>query len=101
MRRSRGTLYMVIGLLLLLIAGGLFVRNMSEEEMAEVYSIQTLEQIQKFIPTLEEKSETMLAAASNPDKTALIAAQTAEAKARRPWAVGSSKAPKGEATMGR
>jgi sortase A len=53
---------------------------MREEEMAEVYSIQTLEQIQKFIPTLEEKSEAMLAAASNPDKTALIAAQTAEAK---------------------
>ena len=36
-----------------------------------------------------------------PQAQAFYNAQTAEAKARRPWAVGSSKAPKGEATMGR
>jgi len=71
---------MVIGVLMLLIAGGLFIRNMREEEMAEVYSVQVLKQIQKVIPSLEEKSEAMLVAASNPDQTALIAAQTAEAK---------------------
>ena len=80
MRRSRGTLFMVIGVLLLLIAGGLFARNMREEELAEVYSVQVLKQIQKVIPTLEEKSEAMLSAANSPDKTALIAAQTEELK---------------------
>ena len=80
MRRSRGTLYMVIGVLLLLIAGGLLLRNMQEEEQAEVDSAHALKQIQKVIPTLQEKSEAMLAAASDPDKTTLIAAQAAEAQ---------------------
>jgi LPXTG-site transpeptidase (sortase) family protein len=80
MRRSRGTLFMVIGALLLLIAGGLFARNMQEEEQAEVDSAQALKQIQTVIPTLEEKSEAMLNAANNPDKTALIAAQTEESQ---------------------
>ena len=80
MRRSRGTLFMVIGVLMLLIAGGLFYRNMREEEQADLFAKQTLKQIQMVIPTLEEKSEAMLAAASNPDSTALVAAQAQEAQ---------------------
>ena len=80
MRRSRGTLFMVIGVLMLLIAGGLFYLNMQEEEQADLFAKQTLKQIQMVIPTLEEKSEAMLAAASNPDSTALVAAQAQEAQ---------------------
>lgn len=80
MRRSRGTLFMVIGALMLLIAGGLFYRNMQEEEQADLFAKQTLKQIQQVIPTLEEKSEAMLAAASNPDSTALVAAQAQQAQ---------------------
>ena len=80
MRRSRGTLFMVIGVLMLLIAVGLFYRYMQEEEQADLFAKQTLKQIQQVIPTLEEKSEAMLAAASNPDSTALVAAQAQQAQ---------------------
>ena len=57
MRRSRGTLFMVIGVLMLLIAGGLFYRNMQEEEQADLFAKQTLKQIQMVIPTLELSSD--------------------------------------------
>jgi len=80
MRRNRGTLLMVSGALLLLAAGGLFYRNIQEEQMAEVYSAQTLSEIRLVIPTLDEKSEAIVAAANDPNETALIAAQTQEAQ---------------------
>jgi len=70
---------MVSGALLLLAAGGLFYRNIQEEQMAEVYSAQTLSEIRLVIPTLDEKSEAIVAAANDPNETALIAAQTQEA----------------------
>ena len=53
---------------------------MQEEEQADLFAKQTLKQIQQVIPTLEEKSEAMLAAASNPDSTALVAAQAQQAQ---------------------
>ncbi len=80
MRRNRGTLLMVSGALLLLAAGGLFYRNIQEEQMAEVYSAQTLSEIRLVIPTLDEKSEAIVAAANDPNETALSAAQTQEAQ---------------------
>lgn len=80
MRRNRGTFFMVSGALLLLVAGGLFYRNIQEEQMAEVYSAQTLSEIRLVIPTLDEKSEAIVAAANDPNETALIAAQTQEAQ---------------------
>ena len=84
MRRNRGTLFMIVGALLLLIAGVLFYRNVHEEEMAQVYANNALVQIQRIIPTMEEKSDALLAAASDPDETALVTAQAQDAVIETP-----------------
>jgi len=60
MRRNRGTLFMIVGALLLLVA------------------------IQRIIPTMEEKSDALLAAASDPDETALVTAQAQDAVIETP-----------------
>ena len=80
MRRKQGTLFMIAGALLLITAGLLFYRNLQEETEAEVYASNALKQIQKVLPSLEEKSAAIVAAANDPDETALIAAQADEAQ---------------------
>jgi len=80
MNRKRGMLFMIAGALLLLAAGGFFFRNIQLEEQAEIDANRALVQIRQVIPTLEEKSQEILHAATNPDETALIAAQAQEAQ---------------------
>ncbi|MEN6637543.1 MAG: sortase [Clostridiaceae bacterium] len=80
MHRKQGTLFMIAGALLLITAGLLFYRNLQEETEAEVYASNALKQIQKVLPSLEEKSAAIVAAANDPDETALIAAQADEAQ---------------------
>lgn len=80
MRRKQGTLFMIAGALLLITAGLLFYCNLQEETQAEVYASNALKQIQKVLPSLEEKSAAIVAAANDPDETALIVAQADEAQ---------------------
>jgi sortase A len=84
MKRKHSTLLMVVGVVLLIAAGVLSFYNIREEEQAEVYANRALVQIQQVIPTLEEKSEAILAAANDPDEAALVAAQAQEAVIETP-----------------
>lgn len=75
MRRKHSTLLMILGVLFLFGAGGWSYDNVQMEEEGREYSQEALVQIKQVLPEMEEKTEKLLAAASEPDQTALVEVQ--------------------------